>query len=471
MSERKRSPRDSVASATIRPGLGRHDTIVAVATPLGRSAVSVIRLSGADAEHFSKRCITPWPSQARVLGRCHVHEPDDPSRAIDDGLVVVFPAPRSYTGETVVEIHGHGGTYIATAMQAALVAAGARPALAGEFTERATLNGKLDLVRAEAIGELIDARTHASHRAAMQALSGVLTRRYAELRNEAIGVEALIAYDIDFPDEEHGPVARERIHAAATALSAQIQELLATQPAVILARDGAVVVLAGPPNAGKSSLFNALIGEARVIVSDEPGTTRDAVEVLMDADPWPFRLVDTAGLREDAEAVERLGIEVSERYLKGADVVVACAESVEGLSNAIRRVAALTEAPVVGVLTKADIVRPTATVSGTRPLAVSALTGEGLVELQARITTVVASRIGDLDSLPPLVASARQRAALETADRELTLFRAHWNDESLPAPIAATHLRAAIGALDQLIGTIDIDEIFSRVFATFCVGK
>ena len=471
MNEKKRSPRDSAPRATARPEFGRHDTIVAVATHPGRSAVSVIRLSGVDAERFSRQCVSPWPSQPRVLGRCQVHEPDDPSRVIDDGLVVVFPAPRSYTGETVVEIHGHGGTYIATAIQAALVAAGARPALAGEFTERATLNGKLDLVRAEAIGELIDARTHASHRAAIQALSGVLTRRYAVLRNEAIGVEALIAYDIDFPDEDHGPVARERIHAAAAALMAQIQALLATQPAVILARDGAVVVLAGPPNAGKSSLFNALVGEARVIVSDEPGTTRDAVEVLLDADPWPFRLVDTAGLREDAETVERLGIDVSERYLKGADVVVACAESAEGLSDAVLRIAALTDAPVVGVLTKADIAGAGARISETRTLAVSALTGDGLVELRARIATVIASRIGDPDSLPPLVASARQRAALETANRELALFLAHWNDGSLPAPIVATYLRGAIVALDQLIGTIDIDEIFSRVFATFCVGK
>lgn len=471
MNEKRRSPRDSVAPATARSGLGRHDTIVAVATPLGRSAVSVIRLSGADAERFSKRCVSPWPAQERVLGRCHVHEPDDPARVIDDGLVVVFPAPRSYTGETVVEIHGHGGTYIATAIQAALVAAGARPALPGEFTERATLNGKLDLVRAEAIGELIEARTHASHRAAMQALSGVLTRRYAALRSEAIEVEALIAYDIDFPDEDHGPVARERINAAAVALGAQIRALLATQPAVILGRDGAVVVLAGPPNAGKSSLLNALVGESRVIVSDEPGTTRDAVEVLLDVDPWPIRLVDTAGLREDAGTVERLGIEVSERYLKGADVVVACAESADGLFEVARRIGALTEAPVIGVLTKSDIAGHVVSSFGSGPLAVSARSGEGLVELQSRIAKVIADRIGEPGSLPPLVASARQRVALETADCELALFRSTWNDGLLPAPIAATHLRAAIGALDQLIGVIDIDEVFSRVFATFCVGK
>jgi len=468
MSERRHRPRDSTVPA--RTGLHRNDTIVAIATPIGRSAVCVVRVSGADAERISRRCVTPWPRHDRELTRCVVHAPDAPDGAIDDGLVVVFRAPKSYTGEAVVEVHGHGGAYVPVAIQAALVSAGARPALAGEFTERAVFNGKLDLVRAEAVGELIDARTHASHRAAIQGLSGILTRRYTDLRAEAIGVEALIAYDIDFPDEDHGPIARERILAAASSLAAQLQALLATQPAAILARDGAVVVLAGPPNAGKSSLLNALVGESRMIVSDEPGTTRDAVEVMLDTDPWPIRLVDTAGLRDDAGVVERLGIEVSERYLRGADVVVACAESPERLRDAVERINGLTLAPVIGVLTKCDLS------SSARPLAaeaiqVSSLDGRGLVALHARIAAIVAQRAGRVSELAPLVVSARQRGALQEAAGELNLFCLRWREGTLPLPVAATHLRAAIGALDQLIGAIDIEEVFSRVFATFCVGK
>jgi tRNA modification GTPase len=432
--------------------------------------VSVVRISGADAVRISMRCVTPWPANDRELTRCRIHAPDHPEQAIDDALVALFSGPKSYTGETVVEIHGHGGTYVPVAIQAALVAAGARPALPGEFTERATLNGKLDLVRAEAIGAVIDARTRASHRAAMHGLSGLLTQRYVTLRSDAIGIEALIAYDIDFPDEDHGPIARERVSEAAKALAEQIHALVATQPASILAQEGAVVVLAGPPNAGKSSLLNALIGEARMIVSDEPGTTRDAVEVLLDLDPWPVRLVDTAGLRSSAGPVERLGIEVSERYLKAADAIVACAENENALAEMERRMGELSSAPIIRVLTKSDLQDRTA-VLGTGVHRVSAVSGDGLVELQLRIAETVAERVGQPGDLPPLVTSARQRKALELAERELSLFRAAWSEGALPAPVAATHLRSAIGALDELIGAIDVDEVFSRVFATFCVGK
>lgn len=469
MSERRPRPRDSAARAA---GLAaRGDTIVAVATAPGRAAVAIVRLSGADAERIGKRCVSAWPVRHRELTRCAVHAPDEPSCRVDDALVVVFPAPHSYTGETVVEVHGHGGMYTPTAIQAALVAAGARPALAGEFTERAVLNGKLDLVGAEAINELINARTHASHRAAMVAMSGMLSRQYSTLRDDAIGVEALVAYDIDFPDEDHGPVARERVDQTTGHLAEKIQALLSTEPAVILAREGAVVVLAGPPNAGKSSLLNALVGEARVIVSDEPGTTRDAIEVLLDADPWPIRVVDTAGLRDSPGAVERLGIEVSERYLRGADVVVVCADTHDALAGAVRRIAELSAAPTIQVLTKADTRGNDAAAVATDVISASAVTGAGLNELHKRIIEIVKRRAGDPIDLPTPVASARQRQALELAARELELFRDHWREGTVPAPVAATHLRAAVAALDHLIGAIDIDEVFSRVFATFCVGK
>lgn len=469
MSGRRHRSRDSAAPAAGRFGTG--DTIVAIATAPGRAAISVVRLSGAGAEKIAKRCVSTWPARARELTRCTVHAVDDPTRRIDDALVVVFPAPHSYTGETIVEVHGHGGVHIPAAMQAAFVAAGARPALAGEFTERAVLNGKLDLVGAEAISEVIDARTHASHRSAMIAMSGTLARQYADLRQEAIGVEALIAYDIDFPDEDHGPIARERVDQAATELAGKLRALISTAPTVVLAREGAVVVLAGPPNAGKSSLLNALIGEARVIVSDEPGTTRDAVEVLVDADPWPIRLVDTAGLRDAAGTVERLGIEVSERYLRGADVVVVCADSADALTDAMRRIKALSGVQVISVLTKADLRDATNAIANADAISVSAVSGTGMEELWRLISHAVALRAGDPAGLPTPVASARQRAALELAAAELELFRDRWRDGTLPAPVAATHLRSAVGALDNLIGAIDIDEVFSRVFATFCVGK
>src|SRR5581483_5027485 len=331
MSGGRPSRRASTTPASAPVPRVRDDTIVAIATPPGRGAVAIVRLSGVDAERIARRMVTPWPRSPRRLVRCRVHEPDSTERPLDDALVVFFPAGGSYTGEPVVELHLHGGVVGPSAVRDACIAAGARDALPGEFTERALLNGRLDLTQAEAVGMLVEARTRRAHREALGALSGTLTRLYDNLRDAAIRLDALLAYDIDFPDEDQGPVHRDEITMAARMLDGQLRTVLLSAPAGPIARDGALVVLAGPPNAGKSSLLNALVGEVRAIVSDQPGTTRDAVEVLVDAEPWPVRFVDTAGLRANPEPIERLGIEVSERYLKTATVVVACAETPDAL--------------------------------------------------------------------------------------------------------------------------------------------
>lgn len=468
----------------------RSDTIVAVATATGRSALAVVRLSGPDAERIGRVVLSPWPERARTMVRCTARDPSPGARVVDDCLAVVFPAPHSYTGETILEVHTHGGRYIPGALVAAFIYAGARQALPGEFTERAVLNGKLDLVRAEAIGELIDARTTAAHRSAMHAMSGDRSRAYGALRDAALEVDALIAYDIDFPDEDHGPLARARVEAAAVRLHAQLRTLIDSAPAAAVARDGALVVLAGPPNAGKSTLFNALLGEARAIVSDEPGTTRDAIEALLDSDPWPIRLVDTAGLRDDPGAVERLGIEVSERYLRTADVVVLCVDSDSSLTKMRTAIGQLTQGIVLPVRTKADLSaapdhlavaeRSTSHMSqddkvARRPrpatLSVSALTGDGIGALLTSIMGAVSMCVGDPAEHPFATANARQRAALNAAESEMEEFLTAWRADVLPSPVVATHLRAATRALDELIGVIDTDDILARVFSTFCVGK
>lgn len=453
----------------------RGDTIVAVATAAGRSAIAVVRVSGRDAMNISRRVAHPagdWPPGARRAARCSIHDVDDPAAPIDDGLITIFPAPHSYTGETVVEFSVHGGAYVPAAVMAALVRAGARPAEPGEFTERAVLAGKLDLIRAEAIGDLIDARTRAMHRTALQQLSGALSRRLDALRASVIEIEALLAYDVDFPGEDDGELPRRRVLDACDATIASLDALLATAPAAELARDGVTVVLAGPPNAGKSSLLNALVGESRVIVSDSPGTTRDAVDVLLEHDPWPLRLVDTAGLREGADPLERLGIEVSARWLSRADVVVACAETPESLAETVTAVARLSAAPIVKVLTKIDVA-PDAMRSPTAAgiVAVSAARGTGLSALLAEITTAALTVAAPPDAASPVITRARHREALERARGELAEFRAAWSAEALPAPVAGVHVRAAIGALDALIGTVDVDDVLARVFSTFCVGK
>lgn len=457
------------SSQPVRRATGAHvrgDTIAAIATAAGRSAIAVVRMSGPDAERIGRKVLTPYPTTARTLTRCAVHPAEDRTQIIDHALAVVFAAPASYTGETVIEVHTHGGTFVPRAVLDALVGAGARPALAGEFTERAVLNGKLDLVRAETIGELIDARTGMAHRSAVLALSGTLTRAYAALRDEALALDALIAFDIDFPEEDHGPVSRTQVEVAAQALAGRLQALIDSAPAATLGREGALVVLAGPPNAGKSTLLNALVGESRAIVSDEPGTTRDAIEVMLDGDPWPMRLVDTAGLRTSNDVVERLGIEVSERYLRSADIVILCAESDVEVDEALARVREETDATILRVRTKIDLDGRAADTNG-----VSALTGAGLGDLRRQIMAAITERAGTSAELPALAISARQRAALGVARAEVGAFLSAWRERSLPAPVAAAHLRGATNALDHLIGAIDADEVLAQVFATFCVGK
>lgn len=466
MSDERRSQRaDSGARPAPRV---RTDTIVARATAPGRSAIAIVRVSGQDAETIARRVVTPWPRQARRMTRCVVHEPGMHAHEIDDALAVFYPAPESYTGETVVEVHAHGGLYVASAVESALIQAGARPATPGEFTERAVLNGKLDLIRAEAVGALVDARTQAAHRAARTALSGTLTRQYESLRECTIALDAMLAYDIDFPEEDDGPVSRDRVADAARELEDTLSRLCATAPMAAVAQSGALVVLAGPPNAGKSSLLNALVGEARVIVSDEPGTTRDAVEVMLDGDPWPIRLVDTAGLRMNPGDIERLGMEVSERYLATADIVLICAEHRNEMSALHERLTGLTTGTVIEVHTKADLLPVTAT---TPALTVSTVTGTGLDQLRAAIMSAITRRMGTTAADAPVVTSVRQRTALEQARAEVAAFRSAWSSQQLPAAIVATHVRAAISALDQLIGRVDPDTVLERVFSTFCVGK
>ncbi len=456
-----------------------HDTIVAIATATGRGAIAVVRLSGGAALTIMRQVATPSPTAPRRVTLAALHAPGDASRVIDHGLVTRFDEPASYTGENVVEFAVHGGPLVGALVVAACVTAGARPALPGEFTERAVLHGKLDLVQAEAVADLIDARSRAAHHAALRQLDGGLSRRLLSMRDALLQVDALLAYDIDFPAEDEAPPSRARVLAACDDAIAQVDRLLATLPAAALGRDGALVVLAGPPNAGKSALLNALVGEARVIVSDVPGTTRDAVEVLVDDTPFPLRLVDTAGLRASGDALERLGIEVSERYLGQAHVVLACAEEPIALMHAMTAVTAITRGVVIPVRTKADLMpRPIPNESPVKEsavpasgVAVSTVTGYGLDDLREAIRAAIASHVTMPDTETPLVTRARHESALRRAGAELREFRAAWDAGALPAPVAATHLRAAVTALESLIGAVDVEDVLDRVFRTFCVGK
>jgi len=445
------------------------DTIVAAATPNGRGALALIRLSGRDAFSIAAKHLRPLPSQPRVSQLCSVHDGDE---LLDQALVTLFPGPNSFTGEDTVELSTHGGYLVPDSVIAALISSGARQALPGEFTRRAVLNAKLDILQAEAIGDLIDSRSQAMRRTALGQLDGGLSRRLLQLRSNLIDLEALIVYDIDFPEEDDGPVSREKVEHAAAEITESLKALLATAPMGELVREGAVVVIAGPPNAGKSSLFNALLGRSRAIVTELPGTTRDALEAVIDTGEWPLRLVDTAGLRYTDDRLERLGIEVSERYLADAHVVIACGETPAGLENTVTLIAQTSPAPILPVHTKIDLVSQ-GDKSGwpLSTLAISAETGTGLPDLLEAINEVLRKEHGEVSPDVPMLTRARHRHALSLACSELELFQQAWDENSLPATVASVHLRTAVLALEELIGTVEIEDVFDRVFSSFCVGK
>lgn len=444
------------------------DTIVAVATPTGMGALALVRLSGPDAYTIARKHIQPWPSEPRAVQLSTVYNLGE---VLDRSLVTLFPGPNSFTGDDTVEISTHGGYLVPASIIAALISSGARQALPGEFTRRAVLNGKLDILQAEAIGDLIDARSHAMQHAALGQLDGGLSRRLLQLREDLVGLESLIAYDIDFPEEDDGPVPRGRIESDIAKMIASLEALLATAPAGELIREGAVVVIAGPPNAGKSSLFNSLLGRSRAIVTEIPGTTRDAIEAVIESGKWPLRLVDTAGLRETADPIERLGIEVSERYLASAAVVLACAEDTEGLDQTIDSVGRKSTATVIPVRTKADLAQYKVGLNGEQIVQVSAHTGEGLQSLLDAINDAIASKYGEATPDLPILTRARHRQALASALMEIRQFQQAWREEKLPAPVASVHLRAAVYVLEELIGVVDVEDVLDRVFSSFCVGK
>ena len=441
------------------------DPIVALATPPGRAALAAIRLSGTGVHAVAGRCLRPFPEVPRTVVRSRLVHPAS-GDLIDQPLVARYAAPRSYTGEDMVEVFTHGGLLVPADAVAALVAAGARPAQPGEFTRRAVVNGKLDLLQAEATADLIDAGSPVQRRSALRQLDGGLSVRLAALRTELLELEALIAYDIDFPEEDDGPVSPERVERARCAVADRLARLLATASEGERLREGALLVIAGPPNAGKSSLFNALLGRERAIVTEIPGTTRDAIEASTVIEGFPFRLVDTAGLRESGDRVERLGIAVSRQYLAAADLILFCEEGEEVERDEFLAPCA---APVIFVQTKTDLAdRPTAPPPDR--LGVSVVTGEGLDALKPKLAEAAFGRLLAQGDVEPVVTRARHRLALERARDEVEAFAAA-RAQGVEAAVAATHLRAAVGALDDLIGVVAPDDVLDRVFASFCVGK
>lgn len=451
---------------------GMADTIVAQATAGARSALAIIRMSGADAHRIGKTILQPWRATPNRAYLAVLHDPET-GREIDHGIITVFAAPASFTGEDMVELSLHGGEIGPSLAMNAILSCGARTALPGEFTRRALMHGKLDLLQAEGVADLVDSRSRAMHEVALRQLAGHLSTRLNALRQQIIELEALLAYDVDFPEEDNGPISSDRIEGAARDILASIDTLLGTTEIGEMIRSGAVVVIAGAPNTGKSSLFNALAGTQRAIVTDIPGTTRDALEAMMDIGPWPVRLIDTAGLRTSTDIVERLGIEVAEQYLRSAEIVLACGDDASSLRIAIERVRSLARGSLIAVGTKSDSAAlPAQFDEGLDYVRVSAQTGDGLAELVQRIAEILNCTHEPSTADNPVLTRERHRVALSKSRAEISAFlESCVNRCDLPATVVAVHLHSARGHLEELVGAVDVEEVLDRVFSAFCIGK
>ena len=438
------------------------DTIVALASAPGRSALAVLRLSGDGAFQVASRVIRDFvPEPVRTARLAEFGGPDN--RAIDRGLYLTFTAPRSYTGQDQVELTCHGGLLVTSQLLAAAVAAGARQALPGEFTRRAVLNGKLDLLQAEAVGDLIDATATVQARTALRQLEGGLSRRLVALRERFVELLALLGYEVDFPDEDDGPISRDQLVGHLARVTEEVERLVATAPMGERLREGALVVFAGRPNAGKSSLFNALLGTDRALVTEIPGTTRDTIEAHSEVDGWPVRLADTAGIWDAPARLDQLGIAVSRRYLAAADLILLCVESGAEVLDEERRI--LADRPSLLVRTKADV----APIAGPG-VAVSIVTGQGIPALREAMVSRLFGEREQYADLEPLLTRERHRAALGRALEQLRDAAPHLEPEGDPV-LAAHHVHAAVHAVDELVGTVGVEEVLERIFSRFCVGK
>jgi tRNA modification GTPase len=447
------------------------DTIVATASPPGRGGIGVVRVSGPDAARIAAAILGRLPAprhaeHARFLGA--------DGAALDEGLALYFPAPHSYTGEAVLELHGHASPLLSEALVARVLQLGARRALPGEFTQRAYLNDKLDLAQAEAVADLIDAGSEAAARAALRSLQGEFSLRVRALDEALAHLRAHVEATIDFPTDEIDYLADRTLLRQLAALREQCAALQATAQQGRLLTEGLTVVIAGAPNVGKSTLLNRLSGQEAAIVSEIPGTTRDLLRERILIDGVPVLLLDTAGLRASADSIEAEGVRRARAAMAQADrvlFVVDAAADPQASSFAAERGRLPAQVPVTLVYNKTDLLpsggecAPAPT--GLASLRLSALSGSGLEALRTHLLESAGYRPEESGTLSArrrhLEALAATAVHLDAADSQCREARA--------AELVAEELRQAQRALGEITGVGTADELLGRIFASFCIGK
>lgn len=483
------------------PTYSPFDTIAAVSTPFGKGGVAVIRISGTEALEVAARVFLP--RSGRALAACEPRRvilgdmiaPEGAPFAgragevLDDGLCTVFRAPHSYTGEDTVELSCHGGVLVTQSVLTAVLCAGARQALAGEFTRRAYMNGRLDLEHAEALGNLLDAGNEAQLRLSRAGMSGLLTKQAEELYASLCGVLANVEAGIDFPEEDLTEMPREEVAAAVCDALASVTRLSATYRTGHAIAEGIPTVIVGRPNVGKSAFYNRLVGRDAAIVTEIAGTTRDVLSETVSVGRVTLRLSDTAGLRASDDPVERIGVERARTALSDAELVFALFDPhtpYTGEDEALAAELASLEAggrAVVWILSKSDVPGGGSSLPAgadpkqdaprslphPSPLALSAVTGEGFDELTRRVEQIFVDgslRMGE----EAVVFSARQAASLNEAAAALTRAAALL-DAGVTYDVIAEDVRDALAALGTLCGREIREDVLTEIFSRFCVGK
>ena len=442
------------------------DIIAAIATAQGRAGIGVVRVSGSSLRRFAEELCgrVPEPRRAtRAVFR------DAAGAAIDDGVALYFPAPRSYTGEDVLELHGHGGPVILQMLLRRCFELGARLAEPGEFTRRAFLNDKLDLAQAEAVADVIEAATEAAARCAVRSLQGEFSAAIQRLVGELIELRTLVEAMLDFPDEDIDPLDRGDARVRLEQLRAALDETLARARQGSLLRSGLHVVLAGQPNVGKSSLLNRLAGAERVIVTPIPGTTRDSVREAIQIEGVPLNISDTAGLREAADEIERLGIQRTWSEIERADLALLIVDACNGITSADETIAHRLPARLrrIVVHNKIDLTGAPARIEerdGNAAVFLSAKTGDG-IELLRQVLLRYAGWEGAEESV--FIARERHLVALRRAKERLQAAAEH----GLVPELFAEELRLAQNELNAITGEFTADDLLGEIFARFCIGK
>ncbi len=451
------------------------DTIAAIATPPGRGGVGVVRISGVKVPAIVESIVGKplAPREATVATFRGEH-----GEPLDQGLALYFPAPRSYTGEAVLELHGHGGPAVLHLLLARCIGLGARLAQPGEFTQRAFLNGKLDLAQAESVADLIDAATATAARAAARSLSGAFSREIGALVDALVELRMFTEATLDFPDEELEFLRADDAQGKLAAIEARLSRVLAQASQGALLREGLSVVLVGVPNVGKSSLLNQLAGDEVAIVTPIPGTTRDTVQRQIDVHGVPLTVVDTAGLRPTDDPIETLGIERTWAAVAGADlalVIVDARESAATIPDADRTILERLPAtlPRIVIHNKIDLAMPphpsaVETRDGRVHVWLSAKTGEGIEALRRTILDAAGAH-EDMEGT--FLARERHLAALADAQSHLAAASQHLCSAQAPLELFAEELREAQRSLASITGEFTADDLLGVIFSRFCIGK